>query len=69
MHYQQIELALLVVKLFMLAGVLSVVGFGLSKLLNAIADSRRQERMREQAVVASARARAQTRAQARSKAA
>jgi len=69
MYYQQIELALLIVKLFMLAGVLSVVGLGLRKFLHAIADSRQQERMREQAVVASARARAQTRAQARSKAA
>lgn len=61
MYYQQIELVLLVVKLLMLAGVLSVVGYGLNKLLKAIADSRQQERMREQMVVASARARAQAR--------
>jgi len=61
MNYQHLELALLIVKLAMLAGVLSIVGFGVSKLLHAIADSRQQERVREQAVVASARARASAR--------
>lgn len=59
MYYQKLELILLIVKLVMLAGVLSIVGLGVRNLLNAIADSRQQARMREQAVVASTRARAQ----------
>lgn len=57
MYYQKLELVLLIVQLAMLAGVLSVIGLAVRKLIYAYADSRQQARMREQMVVASARAR------------
>jgi len=64
MDTQKIELISLILELCLLAVVLSFVGFAVRKLINAVADSRQQARMREQAVAAAAvRARAKARGQ------
>lgn len=56
-----VGLGVLTLQLAFLAVVLSVVGVAVRKLIYAILDSRREMRMREEAMVAASRARASTR--------
>ena len=61
-----VALGALILQLAFLAVVLSVVGLAVRKLIYAVLESRREQRNREQALVAAARARANARRQAAS---
>lgn len=61
-----VALGALIMQLAFLAVVLSVVGLAVRKLIYAVLESRREQRNREQALVAAARARANARRQAAS---
>jgi hypothetical protein len=60
-----IELASLSMMLVFLAVALSIVGFGVSKLLHLVLDARRQDSMNSQALYVAAKSRADRRSAAR----
>lgn len=59
-----VQLAALAIELVFLALVLSIVGYGLNKLIARHLVSRQEEKMRSEALVAGSRARAHARAKA-----